>query len=316
MPFAADRPSPSSEPAFGPETTRRRDLILDGPVKVMGIVNVTPDSFSDGGRFLAPEQAVEHALRLVSEGAEILDLGAESTRPGGGVYGAGCDEVSVDEELRRLLPVLEALRRQVPETLISVDTRKGAVARRVLQAGADLINDVGGLADPELVDAVSEAGCPVVVMHSRGELATMQKDVVYDDVVRDVPAELEVRIRAAFERGLCAKQVIVDPGIGFAKTAQHNFQLLAGLDHLAALGYPILLGASRKSFIGSLDGSTPDSRLGGSLATALWGSSQGVSILRVHDVLETVQLLKVWNAIHLSREAARGDASGPNEDGN
>ena len=286
----------------------RAPLVLDATPKVMGIVNVTPDSFSDGGRFLSPRRAVEHALRLVDEGAEILDLGAESTRPGGGVYGAGCDEVSAEDELQRLLPVLEDLRRRLPDTWISIDTRKGAVARRVLQAGADLINDVGGLGDPELVAAVAESGCPVVVMHSRGELATMQKDVVYDDVVQDVAAELKGRIERGLARGLRAPQIIVDPGIGFAKTAEHNFQLLAQLDRLAALGYPILLGASRKSFIGSLDGSSAAGRLGGSLAAAAWAATCGVSILRVHDVKETTQLLKVWNTIHLSRPGRDGIA--------
>ncbi len=262
----------------------------------MGVLNVTPDSFSDGGRWLEPERAVEHAVSMIAEGAELLDLGAESTRPGGGVYGAGGGRVSTGEELDRLLPVLEALRRVV-DLPISVDTRKGTVARQSLAAGADLINDVGGLADPKLVAAVAEAGCPVVTMHSRGELATMQQDIRFDDVTDEVCGELREALVTAAEGGISPGQVILDPGIGFGKSARHNLQLLGEIDRLQALDRPLLIGASRKSFIARIREAPPDGRLGGSLAAAAWAARHGAAILRVHDVAETIQFLEVWNAI-------------------
>jgi dihydropteroate synthase len=265
----------------------------------MGVVNVTPDSFSDGGLWLDPAAAVDHGLRLAAEGAEILDLGAESTRPGGGVYGAGAENVPAAEELRRLLPVLERLRAAC-ELPISVDTRKGEVARRALEAGADLINDVGGLADPELVTAVAESGCPVVVMHSRGELGSMQREIRFDDVVAEVRAELTAAGERALAGGCKLEQLIFDPGIGFGKTWRQNLALLRGLDHLAPLGRPLLVGASRKSFIAAVSSAPPERRLGGSLAAVAWSAQLGAAIVRVHDVAETVQFLRVWNAIHLA----------------
>ncbi|MEM9593237.1 MAG: dihydropteroate synthase [Acidobacteriota bacterium] len=263
----------------------------------MGVVNITPDSFSDGGRWLDPQNAVDHALRLVEEGAEILDLGAESTRPGGGVYGDGCAEVAVDEELRRLLPVLERLRLLLPEMILSVDTRKGPVARAVLEAGADWINDVGGLADDDLLAAVAEADCPVVAMHSRGDLATMQRRIHFDDVVAEVRSELAAAVERAVSAGVGRDQIILDPGIGFGKTLEHNLALLRHTPDLVALGHPVLVGASRKSFIAKIHDAPPDRRLGGSLAAAAAAARGGASILRVHDVFETVQLLKVLSAI-------------------
>ncbi len=262
----------------------------------MGVLNVTPDSFSDGGRWLEAGRAVEHALEMAAQGAEILDLGAESTRPGGGVYGGGGGGVSVAEELDRLLPVLEGLR---PETdlPISVDSRKGAVALRALEAGADLVNDVGGLADPELVAAVAQGECPVIAMHSRGELASMQTDIHFDDVTREVTAELGDVLARAVAGGIRETQVILDPGIGFGKATRHNLLLLRQLDQLQVLDRPILVGASRKSFISRVRAAPPDARLGGSLAAAAWAASLGASILRVHDVAETAQFLDLWNAI-------------------
>ncbi len=262
----------------------------------MGVLNVTPDSFSDGGRWLEPGHAVEHALAMAAQGAHMLDFGAESTRPGGGVYGGGGGGVSAAEELDRLLPVLEALRPEI-DLPISVDTRKGAVARRALEAGADLINDVGGLAEPELIAAVAEAGCPVVAMHSRGELASMQIDIHFDDVTREVTAELRQLLERATAGGIRETQVILDPGIGFGKATRHNLQLLRHLDQLAVLERPVLVGASRKSFIAGVRAAPPEERLGGSLAAAAWAASLGASILRVHDVVETAQFLELWNAI-------------------
>lgn len=276
---------------------RDRRLTLGRRPRVMGIVNITPDSFSDGGLYLEADDAVEHGLRLAEEGAEILDLGAESTRPGGGVYGAGADEVAVDEEIRRLVPVLEGLRRQLPDLPISVDTRKGAVARRALEAGADLVNDVGGLRDPDLVAAAADAGTPIVAMHSRGEIGDMQHGVHFDEVVAEVRAELSDCLDRARAGGVTAEQVILDPGIGFGKGLGHNLSLIRRLDALAELGRPLLLGASRKSFIAKVDDAPPRDRLGGSLAAVAWAARHGAAIVRVHDVAATRQFLAVWHAI-------------------
>lgn len=276
-----------------------------GRARVMGIVNVTPDSFSDGGRFLDPQQAVDHALALEAAGADLLDLGAESTRPAGAVYGAGADEVAADEEWRRLEPVLTALR---PATRLplSVDTRKGTVARRALAAGADLINDVTALTDPALADAVAEAGCPVVLMHSRGDTATMQRRAVYDDVALDVRRELAEAMARAEAAGIEPSRTVLDPGLGFAKTATQNVELLAALPTLAHLGRPLLVGASRKSFLSrrhlglasQVDApDLPADRTAASLAAALWASRQGAAIVRVHDVAETVTALALWRRL-------------------
>lgn len=282
----------------------RRHLNLGGRPKVMGILNLTPDSFSDGGLWTRTDRAVEHALEMEAAGAEILDLGAESTRPGGGVYGEGARTVPVDEEIDRLLPVLEALR-PLTEAVLSVDTRKGAVARIALAAGADLINDVSALADPEMAPVVAEAGCPIVLMHSRGALATMQHNIDYSNLMADVLAELEDTLERAARGGVSPRQTILDPGIGFGKTSSQNLALLNRLSSLAVLGRPLLVGASRKSFIGEATGATPDDRLGGSLAAAAWSCEQSAAVLRVHDVRETVALIQVWAAI---RDAGEKDA--------
>jgi len=270
-----------------------RELALGGRPLVMGIVNVTPDSFSDGGLWLDAERAVEHALALAEEGADLLDLGAESTRPAGAAYGAGAEPVSAEEEWRRLGPVLDRLR---PATRlpISVDTRKGVVARRALAAGADLVNDVSALADPSLAEAVAEAGCPVVLMHSRGTTATMPEHARYDDVAGEVRAELAEALARAEAAGIDRGQTVLDPGIGFAKAGRQNLELLARLPELAGLGRPLLVGASRKSFLGELTGRPPAERLAGSLAAALWAAARGAAILRVHDVRDTVGALAVW----------------------
>ena len=265
----------------------------------MGILNLTPDSFSDGGLWNDPPRAVEHALRLLEEGADLLDLGAESTRPGGGVYGGGAVTVPAEEEAARLLPVLEAVRRATGAPL-SVDTRKGEVARRALDAGADLINDVSALGDPELGRAVAEAGCPLVLMHSRGDLSTMQREIRFQDLLGEVRSELAAAVERAATFGIPAGQLVLDPGLGFGKTAEQNLALLARLDELAGLGRPLLVGASRKSFLGRAvekagrPGLAPRERLPGSLAALAWAAARSAAIVRVHDVAETVQFLAVW----------------------
>jgi dihydropteroate synthase len=285
---------------------RGRSLALGGRPRVMGVLNLTPDSFSDGGAWSEPERAVERGLRMLEEGADLLDLGAESTRPGGGVYGQGASEVAADEELARLLPVLVPLRRATAAPL-SVDTRKAEVAREALAAGADLINDVSALGDVRLGPVVAAAGCPLVLMHSRGEIATMQRGIRFGDLLAEVAAELELAIGRAAAAGVAREQLILDPGIGFGKTAGQNLALIRRLGELARLGRPLLLGASRKSFIARTleeadrPAAGPAERLGGSLAAAAWAAAVPAALVRVHDVAETVQLLIVWQAIAEAR---------------
>jgi dihydropteroate synthase len=273
-------------PALGPITFDR--------TRLMGIVNVTPDSFSDGGDFLDVERAAQHAQRMVAEGAELVDIGGESTRP-------GSMEVPLDEERRRILPVLDRL--EDLKAAISVDTRKAAMMRDAIEVGADLINDVSALSyDPESLGVAALLGCPVVLMHSRGDPRTMQDNPYYDDVLLEVYDYLEGRIAAAVAAGIQRGMLIVDPGIGFGKTLDHNLALLGGLALFHGLGVPILLGASRKRIIGSITGKRdPKERLPGSLAVALAGAAQGVQILRVHDVDETRQALDVWRAATLGQ---------------
>jgi dihydropteroate synthase len=278
-----------------------RSLQLGGRPRVLGILNLTPDSFSDGGLWTDVPRTVDHALRMLDDGADLLDLGAESTRPGGGVYGGGAETVPVDVEIARLLPVLEAVRRATDAPL-SVDTRKGEVAEAALAAGADLINDVTALADPRLAEVVAKAGCPVVLMHSRGEISTMQTGIRFEDVVGEVRTELAASLDKAVAAGIEESQVILDPGIGFGKTWEQNLALVARLGELAALGRPLLLGASRKSFLGRTVERRgrplppPDRRVAASLAAAGW-SARSAAILRVHDVAETVQFLDVLEAL-------------------
>ncbi len=259
---------------------------------VMGILNVTPDSFSDGGRFANPQAAVNAGKALVAQGADILDIGGESTRP-------GADPVPEAEELDRVLPVIEALADTVPVPL-SIDTRKARVMREAIAAGAEMINDVSALThDPDSLAVAAEADVPVVLMHAQGDPQTMQDAPHYDDVVTDVTKALQARVEACIGAGLARDRLILDPGIGFGKTLEHNLALLAGLDRIVALGAPVLLGVSRKSFIRRLDAQaeTADARLGGSLAAALAGVARGAHMVRVHDVRETVQGLAVWRAI-------------------
>ena len=277
--------------------------LFDGPGPfVMGIVNATPDSFSDGGLFLDAGAAIAQALRLADEGADLVDVGGESTRP-------GAAPVPDDEELGRVVPVIAALRARGFPLPISIDTRKAAVARAALDAGADLVNDVSGLADPSLARVVAEAGAPIVLMHSRGTPEDMQRRAVYGDVVQEVAAELEQALGRAAAAGIPRERTILDPGLGFAKTAEHNLVLLARLDELRALGRPILVGPSRKSFIGRIAGSAaPGDRLPGTLAAVTAAVVAGAELVRVHDVAAARQAALVAAAI---RDATRASSAAP-----
>jgi len=260
--------------------------------RVMGIVNVTPDSFSDGGKFIDPAAALGQALKLMADGADILDIGGESTRP-------GATPVAEAEELARVVPLIRAIRAESALTL-SVDTMKPAVARAAVAAGADIWNDVTALRHaPEAPDVAAELGCEVVLMHMLGEPGTMQAAPAYDDVVAEVEAFLMARAEVALAAGVSRDRLWLDPGIGFGKTLAHNLALLAALPRFVALGFPVLLGASRKRFIAALDprGEAADARLAGSLAAHLAGAAAGVAAGRVHDVFETSQPLKVQEAI-------------------
>jgi dihydropteroate synthase len=262
---------------------------ISGP-RIMGIVNVTPDSFSDGGRFIAPQAALAHARQLIAEGADILDIGGESTRPGAAPVGEA-------EETRRVVPLIAAIRAE-SGVAISIDTMKPAVARAAVAAGATLWNDVTALGfAPDSLATAAELGCEVCLMHMRGEPRTMQDDPRYDDVVGEIEAWLLARAEAAMAAGVARESILLDPGLGFGKTTDHNLALLAATPRLAGHGYPLLIGASRKRFIAALDpGATADDRLGGSIAAALRAADGGAAVLRVHDVRATVQALAVWTA--------------------
>lgn len=257
----------------------------------MGVVNATPDSFSDGGRFLDGESAVAHGLTLAEEGAHILDIGGESTRP-------GAETVTDEEELARVLPAIEGLVKATSAQL-SIDTRKPGVAAAAVAASAQIWNDVSALTyAPESLEVAAGLDCSIVLMHAQGDPATMQDDPQYDDVVEDVYAFLARRIEACVAAGVSEDRLVVDPGIGFGKTLAHNLALMARLDRFLALGRPVLLGASRKRFIAALDRDGPaDERLGGSVAAVLSGFSRGASIFRVHDVAATRQALAVAGAV-------------------
>jgi dihydropteroate synthase len=267
--------------------TRRFRIDLSHP-RVMGIVNVTPDSFSDGGRHDDTRAAIAHCERLVAEGADILDIGGESTRP-------GAPRVDADTEWARIDRVLAAaVTLGVP---VSVDSYKPEVMRRALEAGADIVNDVQALQLPGALAAVSGTGAGVCLMHMRGEPASMMDLAVYGDVVAEVAGFLSARAQAARESGLPADAIVLDPGYGFAKSAEHNLRLLAGQRRLAELGYPLLVGWSRKRTLGDITGRPVDQRLPASLAAALKAVSLGAKVLRVHDVAATVDALKVWAAV-------------------
>jgi len=259
-----------------------------GP-KLMGVVNVTPDSFSDGGLYLDPEAAIAHGRELAAAGAAILDVGGESTRP-------GAEPVGAEEETRRIVPVIAGLR--ALECEISVDTSKAAVAAAALESGATIVNDVTALrGDPGMGPLCAERDATVVLMHMRGDPRTMQEDPRYDDVVAEVKAFLAERLAAATAAGVAEERVWLDPGIGFGKTAAHNMELLRRLGELRDLGRPLVVGTSRKSFIGKVDGSAAGERLGGTIASSVLAAAEGAAVLRVHDVAEVRQALAVATAI-------------------
>jgi len=267
-----------------------RVIRLDQP-QVVGIVNVTPDSFSDGGQFADAEAAIEAGHRMAAAGAALIDVGGESTRP-------GAKPVWEGDETERVLPVVKRL--AAAGTAVSVDTRKAAVMAPALAAGATMVNDVSALTwDPRAAEVVAKAGCPIVLMHHKGDPATMQEDPRYErPVLLEIYDWLEARIAASVAAGVARDKIIVDPGFGFGKTVQHNLQLMNGLALLHGLGCPIMLGASRKRTIGALSNEAPAAdRLGGSIALALKGAEQGVQLLRVHDVPETLQALRVWRGL-------------------
>jgi dihydropteroate synthase len=263
-------------------------LDLSGP-KVMGVVNVTPDSFSDGGRFFDPSRALDHARALLADGAHIVDVGGESTRP-------GAQPVPEAAELERVLPIVERLASE--GAIVSIDTVKPAVMRAAIDAGASMINDVRALQEPGALEAVSRHEVAVCLMHMQGAPRTMQQTPAYDDVVREVGDFLLGRAQACEDAGIARERIVVDPGFGFGKTVDHNLELLRRLDEIAELGYPVVAGLSRKSTIGRLTGREVGDRMAGSLAAALAAIERGASIVRVHDVRETVDALAVWQSVH------------------
>ncbi len=272
-------------------TSRRAQvaaLSMDRP-RIMGILNTTPDSFSDGGRHMQTQAAVDHALAMAGHGADMIDIGGESTRP-------GAHEVHVDEEIARTVPVISAIAQQAPP--LSIDTRKSTVANAAMQAGAVMINDVSAFGfDPKIADIAAKTRAFVCLMHSRGTPETMQDDPQYDDVLLDVFDALAERVAAALAAGVARDRIVVDPGIGFGKTEAHNLALLRGIAVFHGLGCPILLGASRKGFIGRIGAEPePERRMPGSVAVALAGVAKGVQIVRVHDVRETRQAIALWFA--------------------
>jgi dihydropteroate synthase len=256
----------------------------------MGILNVTPDSFSDGGRFMSREDAVEQALRMVGEGADIIDVGGESTRP-------GASAVSLEEELERVVPVIEGIVRQ-SDVPVSVDTTRAAVARAALKAGARVINDVSALTlDEDMVAVARDSRAGLVLTHMRGSPRTMQTDPHYEDVVAEVSAYLDSRVRGLTADGIDKQRLSVDPGIGFGKTVDHNLRLLAGLEDIGACGVPVVVGLSRKSFLGKLTGRATGDRLAGSLAALVFCILNGAHIMRVHDVAESLDAIRVVEAL-------------------
>jgi dihydropteroate synthase len=273
-----------------PPSLRCVDKTLDlSRPRVMGVLNVTPDSFSDGGRFQTLEAAVSHGVRLAAEGAELIDVGGESTRP-------GAEPVALEEELRRVVPVIERLR-TATRAVISVDTSKPEVMHAALAAGAGLVNDVYALRAPGALEAVAASGCAVCLMHMQGEPRTMQAAPYYTDVVAEVRAFLAERVSACRAAGIGTQRIVIDPGFGFGKTLEHNLTLLRNLRELTAGGLPVLVGLSRKSLVGTLTGRPPGERANGSVALAVVAALAGARIVRAHDVAATVEALKVVAAV-------------------
>lgn len=274
-------------------TARGQTLSLATP-QVMGILNVTPDSFSDGGTHNTPAKALEHARKMIAEGASIIDIGGESTRP-------GAAEVSPEQEAERVIPVVAAIARE-SDVWISVDTSKALVIREAANAGAHILNDIRSFSEPGALQAAAQSGLPVCVMHMQGEPRTMQQAPHYQNVVREVYTYLEAQVARCVAAGIEKNHIILDPGFGFGKTLAHNYQLLDKLDLFHNLGLPVLAGMSRKSMIGQLMDIPPDERVAGSVACAVIAAMKGAQIIRVHDVKETVQAMKVVEATRLAKE--------------
>jgi dihydropteroate synthase len=268
---------------------RDRVLSLDRTA-IVGVLNVTPDSFSDGGLWFEPEAAIARAQEMEAQGADVIDVGGESTRP-------GAAPVSEDEELRRVLPVVQAVADKLSAP-VSIDTRKPGVAQRAVDAGASIVNDTGGeLADPAMVDVAANSGAAFIVMHSRGTPETMRSLAEYDDVVEEVKQFLNRQARELEGAGVSSESIVLDPGFGFAKTPEHNLQLLERLEEVVALGYPLLAGTSRKSFIGAVLAVTESERVEGTAATISWAVAKGARLVRVHDVVEMVRVVRMTEAI-------------------
>jgi len=266
------------------------DLQLDKQPLVMGILNVTPDSFSDGGKFYDPAKAADHAFLMAEQGADIIDIGGESSRP-------GAMQISVSEEIDRVLPVLEMLKSDL-NIPISIDTRHSEVASKACQAGASIINDISGLAhDENIAEVAAETNSYLILMHMRGTSATMQINIHYDNLIKDISDYLAKAAAKAIAKGVSRDRIIIDPGIGFGKTVEHNFSLLKHVPEFMKLGFPVLIGVSRKSFIGKTLDVDIDERLEGSLAAAVYAVSKGASIIRVHDVLQTVRAMTIIRKI-------------------
>ncbi len=274
-------------------TARGQTLSLATP-QVMGILNVTPDSFSDGGTHNTPAKALEHARKMIAEGATIIDIGGESTRP-------GAAEVSPEQEAERVIPVVAAIARE-SDVWISVDTSKALVIREAANAGAHILNDIRSFSEPGALQAAAQSGLPVCVMHMQGEPRTMQQAPHYQNVVREVYTYLEAQVARCVAAGIEKNHIILDPGFGFGKTLAHNYQLLDKLDLFHNLGLPVLAGMSRKSMIGQLMDIPPDERVAGSVACVVIAAMKGAQIIRVHDVKETVQAMKVVEATRLAKE--------------
>ena len=258
---------------------------------VMGIVNVTPDSFSDGGKFFSPEVAISHASKLISQGADIIDIGGESTRP-------GAEQVSESEELKRVIPVIEKIRTDNPTILISIDTTKASVAKHAVEAGADIINDVSGLSfDNNMTGIVKSLDVPVVIMHMKGNPQNMQLNPKYKDIVNEILDFFKMKIKIAIQSGINRSMIILDPGIGFGKTVEHNFELLSRLNEFNVLELPIMIGPSRKSFIGITLDLPPEDRVEGTAAAVSAGVMNGASIVRVHDVKSMKRVVRIIEKI-------------------
>jgi len=258
---------------------------------VMGILNVTPDSFSDGGLFYNTDEAVSHALQLIENGIDIIDIGGESTRP-------GAKKISEEEEIQRIIPVVKQIRELSPEIIISIDTTKSMVAQKAIQSGANIINDISGFSfDNKMIDVVRESKVPVIIMHMQGDPSNMQNKPVYDDLIIDISSFFKSKIKLATDAGIKKKQIILDPGIGFGKTVGDNFQLINQLNEFCKLGFPVMIGPSRKSFIGTTLNLPVDDRLEGTAAAVAVGVMNGARIVRVHDVKEIKRVVTIVEKI-------------------